>query len=273
MSTERVATPGPGMISFMLALSGDITILGEGTDEWRIPANTAAVMFRPSDSVFDLVARYGARLMVLTLHISIPALSHEPFRSGLGDIVDLLRPVHERGHLLGTMPITRKLRSLALEASALCRGLTPNQPLRQAIQTLELLEGIAHAHVRDGTFSVPIPAKGDLEKLFQVKARIDGEFANPLKLTEVASDVAMTPSRLTQAFQAAFGLSPMAYLNRVRLDRAMDMLRGTDATIGQIAWAVGYSHQGNFTVAFKRATGMSPRLFRSDALPPGRHSA
>jgi transcriptional regulator GlxA family with amidase domain len=55
----------------------------------------------------------------------------------------------------------------------------------------------------------------------------------------------------------------MTYLTHWRLDRAADLLRGTDATVESIAHQVGYANAFALTVAFKRVRGTTPRRHRT----------
>jgi AraC-like DNA-binding protein len=262
-TSERIPSPGPGMVSVMLTLSGDFTFLGRDMNEWRIPANSAAVMFRTSESLFDLVAQHGSRLLVLSVHIGLTALSQEPFRTGLKRFSGLLDPREVQSVLLATVPLTRELRSLALQTTGLFKDDNTEDAFSPAVQTLELLAGLAETRAQNGLVTRPMPAKGHLEKLFAIKALIESDYGAALRLADLADRFSLSQSRMTQAFQAAFGLSPLAYLNKVRLEHAQEMLKGTDASIGQIAWSLGYGHQGNFSVAFKRAVGVTPKQFRA----------
>lgn len=49
--------------------------------------------------------------------------------------------------------------------------------------------------------------------------------------------------------------------NALRIRRAIELLRGTDASITDISMALGYSAPAHFARAFHKATGMSPREF------------
>jgi AraC-like DNA-binding protein len=61
------------------------------------------------------------------------------------------------------------------------------------------------------------------------------------------------------------GTSYTELLDRQRHTRALELLR-TDATIEQVADRLGYSDAANFTRAFRRWTGKSPRALRKAAL-------
>jgi AraC-like DNA-binding protein len=53
----------------------------------------------------------------------------------------------------------------------------------------------------------------------------------------------------------------------LRMSRAKQLMVQDDATIAQVALAVGYSDQAHFTRAFKISTGMTPREFRRSRRP------
>ena len=55
--------------------------------------------------------------------------------------------------------------------------------------------------------------------------------------------------------------------NLVRHRRACGLLRDTRTPVSQIAFRLGYSDAGNFSNAFRRAAGVSPRRFRESQAP------
>lgn len=77
----------------------------------------------------------------------------------------------------------------------------------------------------------------------------------------------MRRSRLSQRtfkrrFAAATGLSPIAYVQRLRVEDAKRRLERTDASVEDIGWRVGYENAAFFRRLFKRTTGMSPGAYR-----------
>lgn len=81
-------------------------------------------------------------------------------------------------------------------------------------------------------------------------------------VTELASEVAVSRSYLDNRFRDVLGLSPIRYLTGWRMHLALDLLAGTDATVGVTARRVGYETPEAFSRAFKRAHGKSPSHWR-----------
>jgi len=69
-----------------------------------------------------------------------------------------------------------------------------------------------------------------------------------------------------QVFRKTFGVPPMRYLEQQRLRRAKELIAGTDRTMTEIAFEVGYSDPYYFSRAFRRLTGMPPSVYRAEAL-------
>ena len=61
-------------------------------------------------------------------------------------------------------------------------------------------------------------------------------------------------------------MSPQAFLIQVRLERAAQLLRGSDMPVGHIAATVGYNDALSFSKAFKHKYNISPTEYR--AAPP-----
>jgi transcriptional regulator GlxA family with amidase domain len=63
-------------------------------------------------------------------------------------------------------------------------------------------------------------------------------------------------------FSSATGLTPIAYVQRLRIEDAKRRLERTDAPVDEIGWRVGYEDPAFFRRLFKRTTGMAPGAYR-----------
>ncbi len=63
-------------------------------------------------------------------------------------------------------------------------------------------------------------------------------------------------------FANATGLTPIAYVQRLRIEDAKRRLEGSDDSIDEISWRVGYEDAAFFRRLFKRTTGMAPGAYR-----------
>lgn len=86
---------------------------------------------------------------------------------------------------------------------------------------------------------------------------------------ELAHQVAMSRSAFAARFTRLVGEPPLSYVTRWRMQKAASLLREGNATIAQIAEAVGYDSEAAFSKAFKRALGSAPGAYRRAARPSG----
>jgi transcriptional regulator GlxA family with amidase domain len=63
-------------------------------------------------------------------------------------------------------------------------------------------------------------------------------------------------------FASATGLTPIAYVQRLRIEDAKRRLERTDASVDEISWRVGYEDAAFFRRLFKRTTGLAPGAYR-----------
>jgi transcriptional regulator GlxA family with amidase domain len=63
-------------------------------------------------------------------------------------------------------------------------------------------------------------------------------------------------------FTGAAGLSPIAYVQRLRIEDAKRRLERTEAPVDEISWQVGYEDPAFFRRLFKRVTGLAPGAYR-----------
>lgn len=89
-------------------------------------------------------------------------------------------------------------------------------------------------------------------------------FSNPnLMLQDVAKAVNMSKSRFSTVFSQQSGQTFTEYLIHLRLNKAKEMLRGTDEKSSQIAREVGYNDAHYFSYIFKKNTGLTPSDYRA----------
>ncbi len=100
----------------------------------------------------------------------------------------------------------------------------------------------------------------------------DARYAEPLTVTEMAAEAALSRAHFIREFGRTFGESPHAYLLTRRLERAAALLRGTDRPIADICLSVGLRSLGSFTTSFTRTFGLSPAAYRR-RFPPAAERA
>lgn len=95
---------------------------------------------------------------------------------------------------------------------------------------------------------------------------IGEHYSEPITLTQVAEKVYLTPTYLCRVFKKEAGVTFNEYLNRVRINKAKDLLRNRDLRLTDISLMVGFEDQSYFTKVFKRMTGTLPRAYRESLL-------
>jgi AraC family transcriptional regulator of adaptative response / methylphosphotriester-DNA alkyltransferase methyltransferase len=103
------------------------------------------------------------------------------------------------------------------------------------------------------------------ELFVEAKTIIEVEYEAKLTLDDVARRVATSRRQLQRAFAEAGETSFRTCLQRIRMDRAADLLRNGDAPVNQVASAVGYRQPAQFAKAFRRHHGTPPSSFRDAA--------
>jgi AraC-like DNA-binding protein len=77
-----------------------------------------------------------------------------------------------------------------------------------------------------------------------------------------ASGLNLSPNYLSDLLQKFTGKTTLEHIHLEVVDRAKSMLWGTDASISEIAYQLGFEHPSHFTKLFKTKTGMAPSDFR-----------
>ena len=102
----------------------------------------------------------------------------------------------------------------------------------------------------------------DRRRLTRVKEYIAGNLEGDLRIAELAKVASLSRFHFARAFKIAVGQSPHQYVSAHRLERAKELLRVGDQSLLDIAIALNFSSQGNFTRAFHQSTGLTPGQYR-----------
>jgi transcriptional regulator GlxA family with amidase domain len=91
---------------------------------------------------------------------------------------------------------------------------------------------------------------------------IEREFAQPLELDDVARRLATSRRQLQRAFAEIGGTSFRTYVARVRMRKALELLREGRLPVREVANSVGYRQPAQFAKTFRRHHGAPPSSFR-----------
>jgi AraC family transcriptional regulator len=100
--------------------------------------------------------------------------------------------------------------------------------------------------------------------LARIVSYIEDHLDRPISLTELAAVASVSRFHFSRLFRQSTGFSPIAYVERLRLARAQDLLRLGKLPIVEVALAVGFCDQSAFTRRFHRHLGTTPAAFARD---------
>lgn len=89
-------------------------------------------------------------------------------------------------------------------------------------------------------------------------------YTEGITVQDVADSVNLHRSHFSTAFTEQCGISPMQYLQQLRMGGALRMLKETEHSITEIALSLGYPDLYTFTKAFRKYYGNSPSHFRDN---------
>lgn len=94
-------------------------------------------------------------------------------------------------------------------------------------------------------------------------AYINQHYYEQLDRDSLARLASLTGSYYSVLFKRYMGCTLVSYISRVRMDKAMQLLKETNLPIAEVARQVGFEDALYFTRVFSRAVGMTPRAFRN----------
>lgn len=96
----------------------------------------------------------------------------------------------------------------------------------------------------------------------KVKRYIDDRLSEEISMEEISQIIHLNADYLTRIFKKEFGVSVNRYIINQRIEKAKELLRNTDKSIGEIAMSVGYVNYSSFNKIFSKMVGMSPQEYK-----------
>ena len=81
-------------------------------------------------------------------------------------------------------------------------------------------------------------------------------------IDELSRRFLLNPSTMKEVFKTVYGQSIAAHIREHRMERAAELLHETDASMAEIAAAIGYESASKFSAEFRKAYGALPTEYR-----------
>ncbi|MFD0370720.1 AraC family transcriptional regulator [Streptomyces sp. NPDC059071] len=240
-------------------MSGTMEVRQGGSGRRLLATPEDAMLLDPSGDTF--LDRWSGDCRALSVKIDATALQDRlesllgrsaGRRLTLGARLDITR-----GPGLSWVTFARQVAAGALAGDGLATHELVARPLQEALLNGLLLaaehpwrDELAHP----GGPARPAPVKRAMDA---VRSRPE----HPFTTTELAALARVSVRRLQESFREYVGMSPMAYVREVRLDRVREELRAGDPdglSVGEVAWRWGFTHAGRFAAQYRARFGETP---------------
>ncbi|NIB40910.1 helix-turn-helix transcriptional regulator [Pseudomaricurvus alkylphenolicus] len=263
---DSLRMPG-GKVMIVCKLEGDSTLSRADEEEMALHAGSLWVCY--SDHDLDIVETSDGqgRYLLVMLVCEPEVFTQEPFDL---DIVQL--PESLQRAIAGEESVAERYSI----SSGLARSLR------------NLLEGLGHsvwnrAFLQAKTVEIACVAVRNIldEELQKQRAHISAreikiinraaqvlqeQWQRPPSLDDLVKLLGIGKSRLTCCFKMIHGCTIGGFILNVKMLHAQALLAEGQLNITQVALEVGYEHASNFASAFKRHTGMTPKLYQKSVL-------
>ena len=121
------------------------------------------------------------------------------------------------------------------------------------------LAGALHHAFRCSWRKLP---RTDSRECAEIKRYLDTNYREDISLDLLAELAHLNKYYLAHTFQREYGISPITYLNRRRIEESKHMLGNTSYSLAQISELMGFSSPSYFSQCFRKAEGMTPNEYR-----------
>jgi len=100
------------------------------------------------------------------------------------------------------------------------------------------------------------------ERMSKILSYINNNIYNSISVAELASVACVTKAYLIRVFGETFGISPLQYINKKKIEKAQLLLITERMQVGEIAYSLSFNDFSYFIRLFKKTTGLTPNEYR-----------
>lgn len=191
-----------------------------------------------------------------TFVLDIPATSLPALRDG-----EAIGRLFERPRFFAVPPRLHRLAASLMQQLECCPA------LHSEIAALLLRALYLHLEAEPLTADVAVAATPGFSErldLARLDAWIDRHLADEIRVEQLAALCALSAGHFHACFRELTGVTPLAYVQRRRLDHARALVTHSGLSLGHIASLVGFRDQGSFSRAYRRRFAISPSRARRE---------
>lgn len=127
-----------------------------------------------------------------------------------------------------------------------------------AIGAVYEMIGLLYEHCRNNT-EVFQTADNKFKPILEY---INSNFAEKISAKDICARFGYNETYFCRSFKANTGITVMQYIQILRMEKALKLLKGSTEDVGNIAWQCGFSDISYFSTCFKKHFGVTPTDFR-----------
>ncbi|MFC5069176.1 helix-turn-helix transcriptional regulator [Flaviflagellibacter deserti] len=101
-------------------------------------------------------------------------------------------------------------------------------------------------------------------RLRRIAEFVDAHLERDIRIAELAQEIGLSAGHLHRAFRETTGATPLDFITRRRIERAMRILSTEKVSVLDLSLRVGFQSVSHFTRTFRRISGVNPSRFRGD---------
>ena len=103
-----------------------------------------------------------------------------------------------------------------------------------------------------------------MQQVEQIHKYMERSYHENITLTALAEEYHMDASYLSRSFSQKYGETIIAFLTRIRMEKAAELMKDPDKKLETISFLVGYDDYNYFSRVFRKKMGCSPREYRNN---------
>jgi AraC-like DNA-binding protein len=250
--------PGEDFLKFHFKMSGNNTVSFPGGDEVTLRAGSMAIAIHPRGvSKLDTHTQDAAEhsltfacrpaLFTETLRLDPDALPQPIRRFALGQDPQLY---------LRVMALNARV-AKTIEEMLSCPYSGRFSHVHAEARALDLICMVLDVLANDDVRSPVRLTPRDVVALESVREMLNEHFMDPPTIAQIARQIGVNRTKLTQGFRYLFNETILDYCHRKRMQKARELLLG-GLPVGTVAVEVGYEHHSSFAQAFRAYFGFPP---------------